>query len=176
MKIRSVAEELNRVDGQTDMLNLIVSFCYFANAHKNLTCRWRHSSASHLFSIINSKVQHVNECISLKKQQTVDPHRYTILQQKKKTWPTYNRPTLKRHMFLQKYKDKQFFFFCANNILTDGMFVTKLTTNTGISVWWTVSFTINRNFLSYIISIKNRRLSPACWGSPDWWYYFSTIM
>jgi hypothetical protein len=33
-------------------------------------------------------------------------------------------------MFLQKYKGKQ--FFCGHNILTEGVFVTQLSSNVGI--------------------------------------------
>jgi len=39
-------------------------------------------------------------------------------------------------MFLQKYKDKQ--YFCGHSILTEGVFVTHLSSNVGISVWWVI--------------------------------------
>jgi len=40
--------------------------------------------------------------------------------------------TLQHVMFLQKWKDKQ--FVCGHNILTEGVFVTQLSSNAGISV------------------------------------------
>jgi hypothetical protein len=43
-----------------------------------------------------------------------------------------NRPTLKYVTFLQKYKEKQ--FFCGHTVLTEGVFVTQLPSNVGISV------------------------------------------
>jgi hypothetical protein len=47
----------------------------------------------------------------------------------KTTFPILNRPTLKHVMFLQKYKDKQFFVDT-----TEGVFVTQPSSNVGISV------------------------------------------
>jgi hypothetical protein len=43
------------------------------------------------------------------KQQFVPTHRYTILQQTYKAWLILSRPTTQYVMFLQEYKDKQFF-------------------------------------------------------------------
>ena len=39
-------------------------------------------------------------------------------------------------LFLQKYKDKQ--FFCGHNILLEGVFVTHLSSDVGISLQWIV--------------------------------------
>ena len=36
-------------------------------------------------------------------------------------------------MFLQNYKEKQFFY--GHSILTEGVFLTQLYSNAGISVW-----------------------------------------
>jgi hypothetical protein len=49
-------------------------------------------------------------------------------------------------MFLQKYKEKQ--FVCVDNILTEGVFVTELSSNVGISIWRIVWVTINCPFMS----------------------------
>jgi len=35
---------------------------------------------------------------------------------------------------VQKCEDKHFFFFCGHNILTEGVFVTQLSSNVGISL------------------------------------------
>jgi hypothetical protein len=43
-----------------------------------------------------------------------------------------NRPTIRHVMFLRQYKEKQ--FFCEHNVLTEGVFVTQLSSNAGISV------------------------------------------
>ena len=50
-------------------------------------------------------------------------------------------------MFLGKYKEKHFFFFCGFNILT-GVFVIKLSSNVGISVRQIVWFTTYSCFMS----------------------------
>jgi hypothetical protein len=47
-----------------------------------------------------------------------------------KTWLILNRPTLKHVMFLWKYKDKQ---LICGHILTEGVFVTQLTSDVGMS-------------------------------------------
>ena len=43
-----------------------------------------------------------------------------------------NGATLRHVMFLLKYREKQFFFFCGNHILTECVFVTQLFSNAGI--------------------------------------------
>jgi hypothetical protein len=48
-------------------------------------------------------------------------------------------------MFLRKYKDKQ--IFCEGNILTEGVFVTQLSSNAGISFWRIVCLTTNCLFM-----------------------------
>jgi hypothetical protein len=66
------------------------------------------------------------------KQQFGVTHQYTVYRRQKKNSPILNRPTVKRIMFLRKYKEKQ--FFCGHNFLTEGVFVTQLYSNAGISV------------------------------------------
>jgi hypothetical protein len=66
------------------------------------------------------------------KQQFAITHWHTIWQETEKTWRMLSSQTLKHVMFLQKCKDKQ--FVCGHNILTEGVFVTQLSSNTGISV------------------------------------------
>ena len=60
----------------------------------------------------------------------------------------------KRVMFLRKYEEKQFFFFNGHNILTEGVFVTQLSRNVGISVWRIVWVTTNFCFLSDIFFVN----------------------
>jgi len=50
----------------------------------------------------------------------------------RKTLRIMNKSTLKNVMFLQKYKD--FFFGGGHTILTEGVFVTQLPMNVGISI------------------------------------------
>jgi hypothetical protein len=69
--------------------------------------------------------------LSLMKQQFVVTQQYKILQETGKLDQS-SRPTLKHVMFLRKNKDKE--LFCGHNILTVGVFVTKLSNNAGISV------------------------------------------
>lgn len=45
----------------------------------------------------------------------------------------FYRPTLKCVTFLRKYKEKQ--LFVGTNIFTEGLFVTQLSSNAGISFW-----------------------------------------
>jgi hypothetical protein len=59
-------------------------------------------------------------------------HRYTILEDTEKTWQIINRPTLKHVTFLDKYKEKQ---FSCGHVLTEGVFLTQLSSNVGIWVW-----------------------------------------
>ena len=65
------------------------------------------------------------------KQQFVATHPYTFLQEMEITWQFINRPAPKYGVFLQKYKDKQYFY--GHSILTEGVFVTQLSSNVGIS-------------------------------------------
>jgi len=58
-------------------------------------------------------------------------HRNTILQETEIPFPSICRPTIKSVMFVRKYKDKQ--FVCGHNILTEGVIVTQLSSNAGIS-------------------------------------------
>jgi hypothetical protein len=66
------------------------------------------------------------------KQKFVVTHRYTILEETEEARQIINGTTVKHVMLLQKYKEKQ--FFCDHNILTEGVFVTQLSSNAGISV------------------------------------------
>jgi hypothetical protein len=61
------------------------------------------------------------------KEKSVATHQYTILQDTEKMWLIHTRPTLKLVMFLQKYKDKQYFH--VHNILTENVFVTQVSNN-----------------------------------------------
>jgi hypothetical protein len=54
-------------------------------------------------------------------------------------------------MFFQKYKEKQ--FFCGYNILTEGVFLTQLSSNVGISVWWFVWVMTNCYFMSDMFAL-----------------------
>jgi uncharacterized protein YciI len=71
--------------------------------------------------------------ILLMKEQFAITCWYTILQEKEKTLQIRNRSTHEHVMFLPKYKEKQFFY--GHKILTEGVFVTQLYSNAGISVW-----------------------------------------
>jgi hypothetical protein len=51
-------------------------------------------------------------------------------------------------MFLRKHKDRQ--FVCGHNILTDGVSVTQLPSNAGISVWLIVWIATNCRFASSV--------------------------
>ena len=82
------------------------------------------------------------------KQQFVVTHRYTVLQETEKTWPILSRSSLKHVVFLRKYKEKH--FFCGYTILTEGVFVTHLSSNAEISVWRIVWLTKNCRFMSDI--------------------------
>jgi hypothetical protein len=70
--------------------------------------------------------------ISLMKQQILITHGRTVLQERQKC----NRPSTERHLsvlrFSRKYKEEE--FCCRHNILTDGVFVTEMSSNAGISV------------------------------------------
>jgi hypothetical protein len=54
------------------------------------------------------------------------------LTENRKTLQILNRSTHERVMFLPKYKEKQFFY--GRKIWTEGVFVTQLYSNAGISV------------------------------------------
>jgi len=50
----------------------------------------------------------------------------------KKAQPIRPRPSFKHVIFLGKYKEKQ--YVCVNNSLTEGVFVTELSSDAKISV------------------------------------------
>jgi hypothetical protein len=79
-------------------------------------------------------------------QQFVLTHKYTILQETEKTWLIFNRAAIKHVMFLRKYKDRQ--LICGHNILTQGVFVTQLSGNSGTSVWRISWVTTHCRFVS----------------------------
>jgi len=79
------------------------------------------------------------------KQQIVITLRYAVLQETAIPWQILNRPTFK-HFFKQKYKKQQ--FFSGYNNLIEGLFVTQLRNNVGISVWQIVWIKTNCYFLS----------------------------
>jgi hypothetical protein len=60
-----------------------------------------------------------------------DPPKKQFYRRKKKV-SVVNGPTIKHVMFLRKYKEKP--FVCGQNVLTEGVFVTNLSSNTGIAV------------------------------------------
>ena len=64
------------------------------------------------------------------KEKSVATHQYTILQDIEKMRLIHTRPTFKLVMFLQKYKDKQ--YFCVHNISTENVFVTQVSINVAI--------------------------------------------
>ena len=57
----------------------------------------------------------------------VNAHRYIVLQETGKIWHIISRPTFKHVAFLRKYKRKQFFY--GHNILTEGVLVTRLSSD-----------------------------------------------
>jgi hypothetical protein len=65
------------------------------------------------------------------KQQFVVSIQYTVLHMSEDTWPILNTPTLMHVMFLQKYRTSN---FCVYNTLTEGVFVTQLSSYAGMSV------------------------------------------
>jgi hypothetical protein len=65
---------------------------------------------------------------------------------KNKTVSGISLPYSKYVMFFWTYKDKQ--RFCVYNNVTDGVFVTQLSTNARISVWRIVWVTTNRRLMS----------------------------
>ena len=52
---------------------------------------------------------------------------------KKKTRQVVDSPTFKYFMFLRRYKEN-IFFFCGHKVLAERVFVSQLSSNTGISV------------------------------------------
>jgi len=66
----------------------------------------------------------------------------------KKPWPILNRPTLKHVLFLWKYKKK---LFLDTRFLIEGVFVTQLANNEGISVWRIVWVTTNCCIMGHIL-------------------------
>ena len=69
----------------------------------------------------------------------------------RKTWQILNRPTFKHVMFLRKCKEKQ--FLCGYKILTEGVFVIKVSNDAGITVWRIVWVTTNC-FMSEVFSVQ----------------------
>ena len=65
-------------------------------------------------------------------RQFVVTRRYTVLHETKKKRQNLNRPSRKHVLFLRKCEEKR--FVCGHNILTEGVFVTKLSSNSGISI------------------------------------------
>jgi hypothetical protein len=72
-------------------------------------------------------------------------HRHTVLQQ---TNP--ERSSIDQHLimfrFYENFTDKQ--LFCGHNTLAEGVFVTQLSSNTGIFVWRILWVTTNCRFMS----------------------------
>lgn len=79
------------------------------------------------------------------KQQFVVTHRYVVLQETELPRQILNRPTF-RHFLKQKYKKQQ--FYSGYNNLIEGLFVTQLRSNVGISVWQIVWVKTNCYFMS----------------------------
>jgi hypothetical protein len=67
------------------------------------------------------------------KQQSVVTDRHTVLWKAEKTRPILIRLKHTHDMCLPRYKDKS--LFCGQNILTEGVFLSQLSSNAGISVW-----------------------------------------
>ena len=65
------------------------------------------------------------------KKLSVITHRYTTLYETQKTFSIPDSPKFKHVMVLRKYKGKR--FLCGQNILTDALFVTQLSSYVGIS-------------------------------------------
>lgn len=63
-----------------------------------------------------------------------------------KNWQILIRSTFNHVMFLQKYKENQ--FFCGCETLMDGVFVTQLCSIVEISVYWIVWVMTNCCFMS----------------------------
>ena len=79
-------------------------------------------------------IAYVLPYISFTKQQFVVNHRYTVLQEtgeKKKLYILPNRPTPQHAMFLRIYKRSNFY---GHSILTEGVFVTQLSSCVRTSV------------------------------------------
>jgi hypothetical protein len=75
-------------------------------------------------------------------------HQYTVLQETEKTWKILNRPKLQRGV-LKKITEKAF-FFCGNNKLTEGAFVTQPSSNAGNSDGRIVWVMTDHCFMFYI--------------------------
>ena len=67
--------------------------------------------------------------ISAMKQQFVASHQYSALQQTEETSQLYDIAAFKQVMFLRNYKDQLQYFVCGQNVLTEGVFVTQLSSN-----------------------------------------------
>jgi hypothetical protein len=109
-----------------------------------LSCYCTQSKRKFCVSLLN---------ISLMKQHVIVTRRYTLLQERGKTWQILNRSIFKHVMFLRKYRLRGsifFFFFVIYKILTEGVFVTRLSNNERISVWRIVWVTTNWCFVSDI--------------------------
>ena len=65
-------------------------------------------------------------------QKFVVTHQTTVLKEAERTWPILSRRTLKHVKFLRKCYDKR--IFCGHIVLLEGVFVTQLSGNAGISV------------------------------------------
>jgi hypothetical protein len=65
------------------------------------------------------------------KKQSVITHRYLTIYETQKTFSILDIPKFKQVMVLRRYKIKQ--FLCGQNILTEALFVTQLSSYMGIS-------------------------------------------
>jgi hypothetical protein len=70
--------------------------------------------------------------IRLKAEKFIVTHRHTVLQETELTWQIINRSHLSVFCFYENIKRSS---FCGHNILIEGVFVTHLSSNVGISVW-----------------------------------------
>ena len=72
-------------------------------------------------------------------QQFVANHRHTVSQ---KTLKKLDRPSIDQHVsMLCFYKTiRTSNSFCAHNILTEGVFLTHVSSNAGIPLWWIVGY------------------------------------
>jgi hypothetical protein len=77
----------------------------------------------------------------------------TVLQEIQKFLPILSIQTYKHVMFLQKYKDKQFFFLWAQHF-QKGVYVTKPSSNAAIWARRIVCLTTNRRVMSHVSLCK----------------------
>jgi hypothetical protein len=70
--------------------------------------------------------------IRLKAEHFIVTNRHTFLQETELTWQIINRPHLS---VLCVYENIKRSSICGHNILIEGVFVTQMSSNVGISVW-----------------------------------------